>query len=259
MHSSLYATRDSQWDRGIRLDEPLVARLERYVELGPADLSRLFSLIDLEVPVKKRCDLVVDGYEFRKLYFVKDGFAARYKLLRNGKRQVVNLLLPGDVVGLPGSFLDRAAFSVVALTDMKLQVCSLAAYVDLCYRHPKFALVLSWLAAEEAASYAERVIDIGRRTPIERIARFLLETHFRLAIVGRAGECGFDLPFSQEVMSDALGLSVPHLNRMFAKLRAEGLISMNDRRVEFSDLKSVQLFAHFQPLNLTRIPVSHKS
>ena len=144
-------------------------------------------------------------------------------MLRNGKRQIVNVLVPGDVVGLPGSFLDRATFSVIALTDMKLEVCSLDAFVAHCYRRPKFALALSWLAVHEATTYAERIVDIGRRTPVERLAHFLLEFHARLSW-WRATTSGFDLPISQEVMSDALGLSVPHLNRMLAKLRPDGMI-----------------------------------
>src|SRR6185437_14394419 len=113
---------------------------------------------------------------------------------------------------------------------------------------------LSWLAVQEATTYAEHIIDIGRRTPIERLARFLLEIHSRLAMVGRADAAGFDLPFSQEVMSDALGLSVPHLNRMFRKLKDDGFISMNERHVAFTDRQAVELLAHFQVTQLSRIP-----
>lgn len=73
-------------------------------------------------------------------------------------------------------------------------------------------------------------------------------------MVGRADANGFELPFSQEVLGDALGLSVPHLNRMMSQLRFEGLITFASRRVEFPDLAAIQVRAHFQPLNLTRIP-----
>jgi hypothetical protein len=66
-------------------------------------------------------------------------------------------------------------------------------------------LALSWLAAYEAAIYAEHIVDLGRRTPIERLAHFLLEVHARLRAIGRAEETSFDLPFSQEVMADVLG------------------------------------------------------
>jgi CRP-like cAMP-binding protein len=236
-------------------DEPFVQRLKNYIDLSSPELDSLRALIEAEQTVKKRRDLVLDGYEFCKLCFVKEGYAARYKLLRNGKRQIVTFVLPGDVVGLPGSFLDRAAQSVIAVTDMKLQVCSLDAFVGLCYRRPKFALALTWLAVQEAATYAEHIIDIGRRTPIERLAHFLLEIHSRLDMVGSAGESGFDLPFTQEMMSDALGLSVPHLNRMFARLRGEGMITVNERRVEFAEMKAIQLLAHFQPVKVARIPL----
>jgi DNA-binding transcriptional regulator LsrR (DeoR family) len=75
-------------------------------------------------------------------------------------------------------------------------------------------------------------------------------------MVGRAEESAFDLPFTQELMSDALGLSVPHLNRMLSKLRAEGTIGVNGRRVEFVDLKAAQRLAQFQPVHPARIPIA---
>jgi CRP-like cAMP-binding protein len=145
---------------------------------------------------------------------------------------------------------------VIAVTEMTLQVCSLEAFVALCYRRPKFGLVLSWLAAQEAANCVERVVDIGRRTPIERLAHLLLELHSRLTTVGKSEEFAFTLPFTQEMMSDALGLSVPHLNRMLTKLRAEGMIAVNERRVEFVDLRALQLLAQFQPILPARMPCS---
>ena len=237
-----------------RWDSPFTVRLRRFVDLTPNDVETLRGLIEYETAIRQRRDLVVDGYPYTKLCFVKDGIAARYKVLRNGKRQIVSLLVPGDIVGLPGSFLDRASFSVVALTDMTLEVCSHDAFIATCYRRPKFALALSWLAIHDATLYAERIVDIGRRTPIERLAHFLLELHMRLSMVGRASESAFDLPISQEVMSDTLGLSVPHLNRMLAKLRTDGMVTVADRRVELVDVKALQLLAHFQPTTLARIP-----
>ena len=120
---------------------------------------------------------------------------------------------------------------------------------------PQFGLALSWLAAYEAAIYAEHIVDIGRRTPAERLAHFLLEIHARLRAVGRAEETSFDLPFSQEVMADVLGLSVPHLNRVMQQLRAERLITSRARLVELTDMASLQTLAHYQPLGLAPIPV----
>lgn len=249
------ATRASGAIKDIWRRDPFVVRARSLVDLTLSDLQTLRRVIETEAKVKRRRDLVLEGYEFSKLYFIKEGFAARYKLLRNGKRQIVNFMLPGDVVGMPGSFLDRAANSVIAVSDMVLEICSLDAFVELCCRQPKFGLVLSWLAAQEAAHYAEHIIDVGRRTPIERLAHLLLEIHSRLTVVGLADEFAFNLPFTQEMMSDALGLSVPHLNRTLGQLRAEGLIALGERRVEILDRKALELIAQFQPIQLAPIPL----
>jgi len=233
---------------------PFVVRLERYIPLSEDDLDNLWGLVEAELTIPRRRDLVVDGYEYRKLCFIEAGFAARYKLLRNGKRQIINLVLPGDVVGLPGSFLEKARYSVLALTDLRMQVSSVQDYVQLCYRRPQFGLALSWLAIHEAIVCAEHVIDTGRRTPVERLAHFLLEMYSRLEMVGLAAEASFEFPLSQEVMSDALGLSTPHLNRMLAKLRSEGLIKASNHHIVLVDIPRLEMLGHFQPLNLTRVP-----
>jgi CRP-like cAMP-binding protein len=235
---------------------PFLTRLAHYIALTEQDRERLWGLVGSEHTVRKRQDLVDDGYEYRKFCFVESGFAARYKLLRNGKRQIVNVILPGDVVGLPGSFLERARNSVVALTDLKLQVCSIADYVDLCYARPQFALILSWLAIQEAVICAEHTVNAGRRNPTERIAHFLLEMYSRLEMVGLAADWRFEMPFSQEVMSDVLALSVPHLSRTLAKMRRDGTINVVNHRVSLADPNALQILGHFQALKLTRIPAA---
>src|SRR5215467_9975336 len=241
---------------GVSLAEhPFVARMSRLMKLGAADLRSLELIVECERLVKKRKDLVVVGHEYRNLCFVKDGYAIRYKLLRSGKRQILNVILPGDVIGFPVSFFDRSIYSVVAVSDLNYNLCPLDSYARLCYEQPQFGLALSWLAAQEAGIYAEHIVDLGRRTPLERLAHFLLELHARLLAVGRAEEMSFDLPFSQEVMADVLGLSVPHLNRVLQQLRAEQLITSRGRLVELTDMTSLQTLAHYQPLVPAPIPM----
>ena len=225
------------------------------MQLSAADLRSLELIVEGERIIKKRKDLVVVGDQYRNLCFVKDGYAIRYKLLRSGKRQILNVILPGDVIGFPVSFFDRSIYSVVAVSDLTYSICSLDAYARLCYERPQFGLALSWLAAYEAAIYAEHIVDLGRRTPLERMAHFLLELHARLLAVGRAQKTSFDLPFSQELMADVLGLSVPHLNRVMQRLRADQLITTRTRLVELTDMASLQTLAHFQPLDLAQIPM----
>jgi CRP-like cAMP-binding protein len=238
---------------------PFVARLSRLVKLSAADLASFERITGHERLVKKRDNLVVVGHEYRNLCFVRDGHAIRYKLLRSGKRQILNVILPGDVIGFPVSFFDRSMYSIVAVSDLTYNTCSLDSYARLCYEQPQFGLVLSWLAAQEAAIYAEHIVDLGRRTPVERLAHFLLEVHARLLSVGRAETASFTLPFSQEVMADVLGLSVPHLNRVMQQLRGDRLIASRSRLVELTDMARLQTLAQYQPLELAPIPTPARS
>ncbi|HEY7243937.1 MAG TPA: Crp/Fnr family transcriptional regulator [Xanthobacteraceae bacterium] len=239
-------------------EHPLVARLSRLMKLSAVDLGSLALILESERRVKKKDNLVIVGDEYRSLGFVKDGCAIRFKLLSSGKRQILNVILPGDVIGFPVSFFDRSIYSIVAVSDLVYNVCPLDLYARLCYEQPQFGLALSWLAAHEAAIYAEHIVDLGRRTTLERLAHFLLEVHARLLAVGRAEKTSFDLPFSQQVMADVLGLSVPHLNRVMQQLRAERWITSRARSLELSDVASLQALAQYQPLEPAPIPMPVK-
>src|SRR5262245_32940465 len=148
---------------------PFVARLSRLMDLSANDLGALAHIVDTERMVKKRQDLVVVGSEYHNLCFVKDGYAIRYKLIRNGKRLILTVILPGDVIVFPVSFFYLSRYSIVTVSDLTYSICPLDAYVRLCYELPQFGLALSWLAAHEAAIYAEHIVDLGRRTPLERL------------------------------------------------------------------------------------------
>ena len=89
-------------------EHPFVTRLVRLMKLSAADLRSLELIVENERLVKRRHDLVVIGDEYRSLCFVRDGYAIRYKLLRSGKRQILNVIMPGDVIGFPVSFFDRS-------------------------------------------------------------------------------------------------------------------------------------------------------
>ncbi|TPN57336.1 MULTISPECIES: Crp/Fnr family transcriptional regulator [unclassified Mesorhizobium] len=234
---------------------PIVTRLTRAMKLDAADIERLAAIFEGDLSFRKREELIVHGSEFRNFCFVKDGYAIRYRLLRNGKRQILKLILPGDIIGFPVSFLDRSSYAVVAVSELVYAVCPFDSYVRLCYDQPQFGLVLSWLAAQEAATYAEHIVNLGRRTPIERLAHLLLDIHSRLQEVGLADETRFDLPFSQEVMADVLGLSVPHLNRILQQLRADRLITSNLRTVDLNDLERLKRLAQYEPMALASIPM----
>jgi CRP-like cAMP-binding protein len=111
-----------------------------------------------------------------------------------------------------------------------------------------------WYVERELAIHAGHIVDLGRRSPLERVAHFLLELHSRLLTVGYAAGGSFEIPLSQEIIGDLLGLSAPHVNRMLHQLKREGLISLEHRRVTFEDLEGLWLLARFEPLSPSSPP-----
>ena len=237
---------------------PFVVRLNRFLPSSGVDIDSLREVIERERLIRKKRDIIVEGYECAELYMVERGFAIAYKLLRTGKRQILDVVLPGEIIGLPGSFFERPAYSVMSLTDMKLQVLKLTTLVDLCDRRPGLALSMLWLSAHQLAISAEHISDVGRRTPLERMAHFLLELHARLLAVGCATARTFEMPLSQELIGDLLGLSAPHVNRVLHQLRSEHLITTGSHSVTLEDPDQLQLLGQFQLLKLKHIPIPER-
>ncbi len=233
-------------------DHPFVAKLLAQGALDSEDLKALGRVLNRKVTVKKGQDIIVQGYEYKTLDIVESGFALRFTLLHQGGRQIINAVLPGDIVGFPASFFNPAIFSVMAATAMSLHRISFAALTDLCRERSNIAIALIWYAAREASIYAHHLVNAGRRSPLERVGHFLLEIHFRLRAVGCAPEDSFELPFSQESIGDAVGLSAPHVNRMLSELRRQGLIGAENHTIKILDRTALQILAEFEPSYLER-------
>jgi CRP-like cAMP-binding protein len=197
--------------------------------------------------IQRKRDVILEGYEAQRLHIVESGFAAHYKLLPNGRRQVLSIVLPGDIIGMPSAFFRPSLYSVTTLSDMAVHVISLDSFLELCRRIPALAIAILWYAQEELAAYADHVIEVGRRSPLERIAHFLSQLHSRLRAAGLAAERSLDVPLSQETIGDLLGLSAPHVNRMLHQLASERLISVQRRHIVFEDPEGLQLLAQFEP------------
>lgn len=236
-------------------DHPFVIKLHRSIRLNDDDLTAVARVLDRKLAVKKGKEIIVEGHEYKALHIVESGFAIQYKILHSGKRQIVNVVLPGDIIGFPACFFEYAVFSVMAIAKMSVHYIPLEAFATLCLEKANIATALVWFAAREAAIYAEHIIDIGRREPLERLAHFLLEMHARLQAVGHASENSFEMLLSQESIGDVVGLSAPHVNRMLRELRSEGLINVSGREVRILDMAALQILGEFRSSYLVRTPV----
>jgi CRP-like cAMP-binding protein len=233
-------------------DHPFVVKLMSHGHIDHDDLKALDRVLGRKVTVKKGQDIIVQGYEYDTLSIVESGVGIRYTLLHKGDRPIINAVLPGDIIGFPASFFERSIFSVMAATEMSLHRISLEAFANLCRERANIAVAVIWFAAREASIYAHHLVNAGRRSPVERVAHFLLETHFRMKVVGCASEDTFELPFSQEGIGDAVALSAPHVNRMLRELKHQGLIGMENHKITILDKPALQILAEFEPSYLER-------
>jgi CRP-like cAMP-binding protein len=231
---------------------PFVIKLLAHGVIDAQDLKALGRVLNRKVTVKKGQDIIVQSYEYKTLDFVESGFGFRYTLLHKGGRQIINAVLPGDIVGFPASFFERSIFSVMAATTMTLHRISFDAFTGLCRERTNIAIALISYAAREASVYAHHLVRAGRRSPLERVAHGLLEMHFRLKAVGCASADAFELPYSQESIADAIGLSAPHVNRMFSELKRQGLIATKNHDIQILDKAALQILAEFEPSYLER-------
>lgn len=235
---------------------PLIDKLSPYLQLSPVEVSFLRELHGSRRQFARHRDIVAQGRSYRSVFILCSGFVWRYKILPDGKRQLLSFGLPGDLIGFPAAFFENAVNATGSLSDVVVATVPFAAFYDLFARFPRIAVALYWVAAREAAIYGERIADIGRRTAYERLAHLILELLTRLRLVGLAEERSYVLPLTQELIADVLGLSGPHVSRMLRSMREEGLVNIEDHRLTVMDLESLAQLAGFEDdyLGQNRIP-----
>jgi CRP-like cAMP-binding protein len=231
---------------------PLLKKLGHFVPLSADEIAVVSNLQSAGQCIRRHGDIITEGRKYDAIFLLVQGFAVRCRVLRKGGRQVLNVALPGDLIGFPGCFFDRALYTVNALTDVVISPIPHTRILALFENSPQLAAKIFWSFACEAAIYAERLIDIGRRSALERVAHFLLELYSRLEIVGLAHDWTCPMPFTQELIGDALGLSVPHVNRTLRQLRDDGLLTIEHQRLIIKDFEAVSALAGFEGAYLGR-------
>jgi CRP-like cAMP-binding protein len=203
--------------------------------------------------VKKGRDVVISGFHSRCIYVNHDGWLVRYKILRNGSRQVVNFILPGEVFGLPACLFQRALYSVSTITEVRLSTVPFDVVDDIFEQRPEVARALFWSTACEAAILGEHLIDAARRSAYQRVSHLLLELFGRLSRGHFTGEMTFAIPLTQELIADALGLSAVHVNRTLRALREDKLIAMNGRSITILDFEALSSLVDFEGAYLSDV------
>ena len=244
----------TQSPRANAVVQPSLARkLAQFVTLSPAEAEVLEDLQSTTRTVRHNREIITQGRRYDGLLVIVDGIAVRYRILRDGRRQVLNIALPGDLIGFPACFFEHAPYAISALTDTMLGCIPFRALAGLFERHPRLAAAVFWSFSAKAAIFIEHLTDVGRRTALERVAHFLLELLVRFQNIGRGDALSFPMPLTQELLADALGLSVPHVNRTLRQLRDDDLVRIEAHRVTVNDVEALSALADFDQSYLGRL------
>ena len=191
--------------------------------------------------------LIAEGQANAPLYTLFAGWAFRYKTLADGRRQILNFLLPGDLIGLQQRLTESSAHGVDALTAVWLCPFQRDALWQLHREAPALGYSLTWLAAQEEALVDDQLLSVGRRSAESRLAALLVWLYKRVGAVTPREDgvvpTALDFPLTQQLIADALGLSLVHTHRTMAKLRKRGLYRLEDGKLSLGDPKALTQLA----------------
>jgi CRP-like cAMP-binding protein len=206
--------------------DPVLRKLRSQARLSEGEEALVRALTERRERFSPGEELIGDGQPSRRPRFVVAGWAAYQRVLADGRRQIFSFILPGDLMGYAPKPPPPALCSLTALTALETIDAELVAEAAESGRGPGLAAAIEGLRKLEGQLLLDHMVRLGQQTAYERVAHFLLELQRRLQIVGLGDAQRFPLPLTQEMLADALGLSIVHVNRTLQQLRRDGLIEL---------------------------------
>lgn len=228
--------------------------LPAFREFESQELSFVSTFKKGELAVDKGATVLVEGSHSAHLFTVLSGWAFRYKLLPDGRRQILNYSMPGDLIGLQGSLMGEMQHSVEALSPMLLCLFERDQLHELYRNYPGLAYDITWIASREERMLDENLLSIGRRTALERAA-YLIAFISSRARAGLDANAALQIPITQQHIADTLGLSLVHTNKTIRKLIDRKLVLWRDGGCEVVDQEGLKRLARWEGLGKERRPL----
>lgn len=223
-------------------------KLSRFAPLSSDDLESLERTVCERVDrLGPREDVFREGEKPEHYNVVLSGWACRYKVLEDGRRQIVAILLPGDVCDYGVFMMARLDHSVGTLGPLTCGRITPRRFDELSRDRPLVARALLMDTLATLSMQREWAVNLGQRDAFERMAHLFCELFARLQAVdltdGHCCEC----PLTQADLADATGITSVHVNRTLQELRGRKLVAMGNRTLTIPDLPALQAVALFEP------------
>lgn len=217
------------------MESPLIRKLRQFIPLTAAEKAALAGIGGRPRPAKARDILLDQGRGTGVAVLLHSGWAIRHRTLRDGRRQIVDFVLPGDLCDPSMYFQRHTDCAVSAITAGTYSLVRAWEILDLLAASPRLGAFFWWLEAQEEQYLRAHLVAVGRLTAYERIAYLVWELWSRLRAVGLAEAQAFSLPATQGLIADATGLSHVHVSRTLGRMEREGLLRRLEHRYQILD------------------------
>ncbi|WP_277981152.1 Crp/Fnr family transcriptional regulator [Sphingomonas phyllosphaerae] len=202
-----------------------IDKLGHYVALSEAEVDALTRATSTSRKITTKTDLIREGDRPGPVFVMLEGWAMRYKVLPNGSRQIMAFLMPGDACDLHIGLLAQMDHSIQTITPARVATISRTHMDELLDRYRGIAKAMYIAQLADEGTLRAWIVSMGRRSSIERVAHLICELFVR-ARGGDLTSTTFEIPFSQIILADALGMTPVHINRMLRELRTRDIISL---------------------------------
>jgi CRP-like cAMP-binding protein len=238
------------------MSNPLVQKLESRDTLSTDERQALAAVI-MRTRMFRAGELMIrEDQVLTESTLILEGFAARTKTLRDGKRQITSVHIGGDFVDLHAFLLKKIDHSIEALTACTVAIVPHRELERITEQHPHLTRML-WLSTViDAAVHRTWLVAMGRRSAAAQMAHFVCEMFLRLQVIGQTQDRRFRLPLTQMELGDIMGLSSVHVNRVLQDLRGRALLQWQEQVVTILNWDKLSELAEFDPTYLSMQKVS---
>lgn len=237
-------------------ENAVVRKLSRYLDMTDGERAAVESWCQTPSKYRARQFLVKEGDRPDNVRMLLTGWACGFVDTKGGKRQIVGLLLPGDICDGHASLLRRADHNVALLTDASVASVSPQRLARTTADHPRLAQALWWSSQLDEGITRHWLVNVGRRDAVSRTAHLLCELWVRAQMIGLIPAGQLIVPLTQQDLADALGMTSVHMNRVIRVLREAKLITFCNRELTLTNFDALARRAEFDPtyLQLERRP-----
>lgn len=228
---------------------------EAFTPVKPDELQFIEAYRSGTIVVPAGGTIIYEQKSDGKIFTLYSGWAFRYKTLNDGRRQILNFLLPGDLVGLQQEFADGAMHGIDAITDVALCVFPRDGLWDLFRKYPGLGYDITWLSAREEGMVDDNLLTAGRRNATERVAVLLMHLYRRMERIGLAKGGAIECPLNQQHIADALGLSLVHTNKTLRRLHKLGLHELDNGQLRLLNPRALERIADYYDRPPKKVPL----